>query len=437
MNSLTPSNKISGLPASMRKKAAESKYAEAVILYASSDLTIRQVAERCNVTASGLSAHIGKYHRVLLFHRYGLDINDETLRKIKVKQPKGQSYKTYLKYRAAIEACGDMAYIEFNISQIARLFGLDGPALAAQLRVHYPGVIENRESIRQRYGIADNTYRGPRPWSAEAYSEAMQMYKDTDMTISEVAERCNVSKSGLCQFMRFYHKDILNSKADRRKASAAKNRNKKPGYLAGNGHIYGPKPETVALYAPALELYLTTTLTVNEIIAATGVPSAGFKGYLHRWYRGEKLKRSGLEWDGDRVVDLRTTPHYLPSAAGKYAAAIDSIRNNPRPIAEVAKEFGHNPEVFREYLKKHEPELACQQGMVRLHGGKLVKRSAVEKYGAAIEEYKKSTDTLKSISARHGIVYNSIVNFITRNCPEVREIHNRLVEQASLASQDI
>ena len=74
---------------------------------------------------------------------------------------------------------------------------------------------------------------------------------------------------------------------------------------------------------------------------------------------------------------------------------------------------------------------------MRLHGGKLVKRSAVEKYGAAIEEYKKSTDTLKSISARHGIVYNSIVNFITRNCPEVREIHNRLVEQASLASQDI
>lgn len=430
LNLLTTTGKISCLPKEKRKNAAQKKYAEAVALYAASELTIRQVAAKCGVTASGLSAHIGKHHRNLLFSRYGLNVNDETLRKIKVRPPQGQSYRAHIKYKDAIEACGDVAYIEFNVSQVANLFGLDGPALAAQLRVHYPGIIEQSEKIRQRLGIADNTHRGPRQWCIEAYSEALQMYRDTDMSIPAVAEKCNVSKSGFTQFMRFYHKDVIRYKADRRRKSANDRCRRKPGNLAGNGHLYGPKPETVALYAPALQLYKTTTLTIDEIVEKTGVPSAGFKGYLQQWYRGEKLRRRGFEWDGESEVDLQSAPHYLISTAGKYAEAIDSLKKTPRAIAEVAKEFGHNPDVFREYLKKHEPELANAQGMVLLSSGRLVKRSAMEKYGAAIEEYSKTAESLKSIASRHGITYSSIINFITRNCPEVRESHNKLMEQA-------
>ncbi len=430
-------NKIISLPTSKRMKAAEIKYAEAVAMYEASNLTIRQVAEKCNVTASGLSAHIGKYHRTLLFLRYGLDINDETLRRIKVKPTKGQSYKTKIKYKAAIEACGDIGYIEFNISQIARMFGLDGSALAAQLRSHYQGVIEAREKVRQTYGIADNTHRGPRQSCIEAYSEAMLMYRDTDMTISAVADKCNVSKSGFCQFMRFYHKDIISHKAARRKASSANGIKKERGTLAGNGNIYGPKPETVALYAPALELYRNTSLTVKAIIAETGVPYSGFKSYLRKWHSDDRMKRGGFGNDACNEADQCALPHGHKSTAGKYAAAIASLKDNPRPVAKVAKEFKHNPEVFREYLKKHEPGLINSQGMMRMAGGKLVKRSAMEKYRAAIEEYANNTDTLKCISARHGIVYSSIENFITRNCPEVRDIHNKLVERYLSASKEI
>lgn len=151
MNLLTTTGKISCLPKEKRKNAAQKKYAEAVALYAASELTIRQVAAKCGVTASGLSAHIGKHHRHLLFSRYGLNVNDETLSKIKVRPPQGQSSRAHIKYKDAIEACGDMAYIEFNVSQVANLFGLDGPALAAQLRVHYPGIIEQREDSSEAW----------------------------------------------------------------------------------------------------------------------------------------------------------------------------------------------------------------------------------------------------------------------------------------------
>ena len=179
------------LPTKLRRQAAESKYADAVELYAATGLTIRRVAERCGVTASGLSAHIGKHHRDLLFKRYGLDTNDKDLYAIKVKPPRGQSIRTHLKYKEAIEACGDLAYIEYNVSQVGRLFNVNGSALAAQMRVHYPDIIPNREKLRQRLGIADNSQRGPRPWCVKAYTPALAMYRDTDFSIQEVADKCN------------------------------------------------------------------------------------------------------------------------------------------------------------------------------------------------------------------------------------------------------
>lgn len=423
-------NSIHNLPTSQRKSAAGQKYEEAVEMYATTDLSIRQVSEICGVTAAGLSSHIGKHHRDLLFSRYGLDYSDESLKAIKVKPRRGQSLITHLKYKDAIEACGDIAYIEFNVSQVARLFSLDGSALASQLRVHYPGVIENREKLRKRLGIADNTHRGPRQRCIETYSEALEMYGSTDLTLLQVAEKCNVSPSGFCQFMRYYHKDILTLKASRRKASKKDPGLRKPGTLAGNGNLYGPRPETVLLYGPALELYRTTSMTIDEIVEMTGVPSAGFKGYLYQWHRGEKLRRRGYEWDGVSEVNLQATPHYLKSTAAKYEAAITSMRSNPRAVAAVASEFGHNPEVFREYLRTHEPELAATQGMARLANGKLVKRTALEKYSNALDEYASTEENLKSIALRHGLVYNSLVNFITRNCPELRDKHERLVAEA-------
>ena len=282
---------LNNMPTPMRKYAAERKYAEAVELYASTDLSVRQIAKRCKVTATGLSAHLARHHRELLFARYGLDINDSNLAKLKVKPPKGQSLITHLKYKDAIEACGDIGYIELNVSQIARLFGVDGTALASQLRVHYPDVLPNRERMRQRLGVADRTHRGARPASREVYAEALAMYRDTDMTIPEVAEKCEVSKGGLTQYLRFYHKDIIEQKAAIRKAARRKSGSRTAGEPAGNGGLYGPKPATVARYAPAMEMYRNSSLTIQEISDRTGVTKEGFKNYLRQWHRDERTKR--------------------------------------------------------------------------------------------------------------------------------------------------
>lgn len=398
----------------LRRTAAERKYSAAVALYASTRMTVRSVAEQCGVTPAALSAHIARHHRQLLFQRYGLSDDDHSLLNVRVKPPKGQSLSAHIKYKEAIEAAGDIAYIEFNMSQIARMFGLNPTALSSQLKVHYPDVIPARERLRRKLGIAGNTHRGQRRESVEAYSVALSLYRDTDLSLPEVAEQCGVSRSGLCQFMRFYHKDVISLKAKRRSESRKKEGMRKPGALAGNGSTYGPEPRCVELYSESVELYRTTSLTVEQIAARTGVPAGGLRSHLRQWHRQED-----------------STGRRLRVTAAKYAPAIESLRQNPRPVSEVAAEFGLHPEVFRSYLKSHEPELASRGGMVRDSGGRLVKRSSAEKYAGAIREYAETAEPLKSIALRHGIPYPSLTGFILRNCPEERERHRRLVDESS------
>ena len=427
-NEIVSTNNFDRLSNTRRIVAAEDKYAVAVDLYATTDLTLCRVAESCGVTARGLGAYIGRYHRQLLYARYGLET--DTALTFKIKPPKGQSRITHLKYKDAIEACGDLAYIEYNVSQIAQMFDLNGTALASQLRVHYPDVIPNRELVRQRLGIADSTHRGPRQASVDQYKEALDLYRETDLSIPEVAEKCKVSRGGFSQFMRFYHHDVITGKAERRQAARRDRLSRSAGSLSGNGTLYGPRPATIERYAHALDLYRTTSMTISEIVESTGVPPEGFKVYLHKWHRDDMLRRRGYDAGSDSRHDLSDTKRFLASARGKYSDAISSLRDNPRPVAEVAAEFSLNPDVFREYLKTHEPDLAAQQGMLRLSDGRMVRKSAHGKYSDAIREYATTTESLRSIAQRHGIVYKSLMGYLMRNCPAERESHRKLVERS-------
>lgn len=380
-------------------------------MYSETDARLCRIAEQCGVTPSGLSAYIGRYHRELLLKKYGIKTLDCA---VCMKRRAGQSLHVYKKYRSAIKACSDMAYIEYNISQIAVMFGLNATGLASQLRFHYPDVIPERERIRHTLGLADNIHRGARPWCVEAYADAVAMYRDTDMTVRDVAEACDVSLGGLSQHLQFYNKSVVGRKAARRDSCANNTDAGRAGTLSGNGRKYGPKPDSVEKYAKALELYRTSDMTLREIVRSTGVPYAGFRSYLRLWHRGEIPRR--------RVGN--------PSA-GKYADAIRSLEENPRHMAEVAAEFGLNPEVFREYLHRHAPELAARQGMTRREDGRLVKRSSTEKYAKAIEEYATTAGSLKDIARRHGLVYNSLSAYVRRNCAAEQESHRKTMEAQS------
>lgn len=426
MNAPDNAHKETGSPQVPRPKAEE-KYREAIELYRTTRLSCAEICRTCKVTVSGFQRYLSLHHRDLLLARYDITCSKEEARNIKLGQLRGQLPATRAKYKEAIEACDSMDYIELNVSQIAREFGLDGTNLGRQLRTHYPGVIERREKVRERLGISDNLPRGTRRFCNEQYAEAVELLRsDRYITVQEAAERCNVSYSGLEQHLLFYHKELVRKRIRIRKQAV---RQQRKGKITGRGTLHAPKPETVALYAEALHLYRTTPMSARKIAAETKVSRKGFYEYLQKWHMDLVCQRKGIPYEEGRPVDWSKVRKYNPATKAKYAAAIDKLKESGLPTAKVAAEFGLHPECFRQYLKEHEPELYANLGMVRTESGRMVSRRSMEKYAEAVRLYGTTAESLKSLARRFGLNDCSLGQFIRRHFPELTEQHQKLVQQ--------
>lgn len=407
--------------------ATEEKYREAVELYASTDLTCVEISRRCEVSLSGFKGYICKYRRDLLLSRYGIRCDPERAAGIGMDQRRGQKPSTHAKYKEAIAACDSMDYIGYNVSQIAREFGLSGTDLGRQLRTHYPEVLEFRERARQLLGLNDNLPRGARPRSKERYAGAVELLRgDRYITVQEVAERCKVSYTGLEQHLIFYHKELIDNRIKIRKQAVGQQRK---GKITGRGSLHAPQPAIVEKYAEALHLYRTTPLSARKIARQTGLPIKGFYRYLQTWHMDLVCARRNTPYEEGQQVDWSQVRKYNPATKAKYADAIARLKESDLTTAAVAAEFGLQPECFRQYLKEHEPELYARQGMVKTTNGRMMSGGSMAKYGEAVRLYGTTSESLRSLARRFGLNDCLLGRFIKRHFPEAIEEHRRAVER--------
>ena len=194
------------------------KYEEAVRLYAETDMTMDAIAKKCGFTVCALGAYLRRHWRELVLRRHNIPAPEgQDLHAIKIFEGGKQNVNAHAKYKDVIEACDLMKYIDLNMSQLARKFGVNVTALTNFMRIHYPDTLEWREKVRRRLGINDNLPRGARRACIAQYAEAVELYRTTELTIPEVAERYQVSASGLSQHLRFYHKEILKERKQKLK----------------------------------------------------------------------------------------------------------------------------------------------------------------------------------------------------------------------------
>ena len=393
------------------------KYREAVGLYGSTVLSVRAICARCGVSYAGFRSYLYKYRRDLLLSRHGVAVPSVSdAARTRLRGCRGQTASARAKYGDAIAACGDAKYFEYNVSQIAHLFGLNPTGLSNQLRAHCPGLLERRELERRRLGFADNQQRGVRPWCREQYAAAVKLLRTTELTLPEVAERCGVSFTGLRQHVCFYHKDLQQTRSELRERAKTQ---KRKGHVTGSGRRHEPTPESRERYREAVRLYRNTAMTIKEIAEKQGLNPFSFTSYLQTWHREDVFARRGAEYR--EGASLSQTKQYKKPTAAKYAPAIERLRAENRPTSEIAAEFGLHPEVFRQYLKEHEPELYARQGMMRAPNGRSVSRRSMEKYAEAVGLYETTAEPLKSIARRLGLNYNSLGGFVRRNFPELIE----------------
>ena len=397
-------------------RTAEIKYRESIALYSDSTLSIKHICEQTGVGFAAFCSYLSKHHRELILKRHNLTEYSH----VQLRGSKGQTTAAHYKYKDAIAACDSTEYIEYNISQIARIFGLDCTALANQLRRHYPEIVPRREQTRQRMGIAGNLQYGVRKWTQEGYAEAVAMLQSTELTIDAVADACQVSASGFREHVLAYHPEITAMREQKRtEAIGCKVR----GERSGNWTLHEPDTETIARYEQAIALYRDTAHSVESIVRQVGVSLGGFRYYLRTWHPELMVQRRGF----DQGVELEQTKRYKKTTAEKYAEAIEQLRCTDQPTTKVAARFGLNPDIFRMYVKEHFPELTAARGMIRTSNGKIVKSSSAEKYAEALHVFQTTTEPLKSIASRMGLTYNSLGGYIRRSCPEAIGRHRSLV----------
>ena len=403
------------------------KYDEALSLYKTTDLSVAEICRQTNTPLKAFKAYLQRSHRDLLLSRYGIIVSPEEAEQTRLRKSKGQSPQSYAKYKDVIAACSNPEYFEYNISEIARIFHVTAGGLSQQLRRHFPDIMEFREAERQRLGLSDKFRRGSQKRCREQYVQAIEHLRNCDDTIPHTAYIFNLSYSGLREHLLNYHKDLVEKREGKRKKATGV---KKIGSLTGNGTKHIPADEQVKKYEIAVNLYRSTALTMKEIANKTGITINGFKNYLRMWHPELMLKRRGIivDKDDDITEAFKNSKQYLKSTAAKYAEAIEFLKNNSLTTAEAAKRFNLHPDIFREYLREHEPELAATHGMKRLDNGRLVLARSAQKYSEAIEIYATSSESLKSISGRLNIPYNSLNGFVARNYPEVIAMHHKIVE---------
>ena len=393
------------------------KYSRAISLLRESVLSRNAICKQCNITTGEFNAYLQRYHRDLIIARQAQSLDVEIPTNIKLRGKNGQSLISKMKYGEAIQTCKDPNFLECSVSEIARRFKLSPTGLGNQLRAHFPEILKWRLNEQMKLGLCTFEQKHLRDESKKLYSEAIDMLRETEMTIEEVALKCDVSFSGLKQHLSFYHKDLVHIR------SQAREKNKGQRYKGeknGSNSLHVPQQETITRYKDALEMYQNTAYTLREIASKLDISYGGLYGYLRTWHRNLIVNRRGIVCKEDvEIADLSKYKHYLKSSREKYANAIAYMRAHNTSIASTARIFGLHPETFRLYLKEHEPSLCEANGMMVTPEGKKVSRISYTKYKEAIDYLQKSNDSFKAIALKFNLNPISFSGFIRRNYPEI------------------
>lgn len=112
----------------------------------------------------------------------------------------------------------------------------------------------------------------------------------------------------------------------------------------------------------------------------------------------------------------------LASSEQMFAEGVEMLKSGNATIHAVMDECGYN-EYFRTYIKSKHPELLHRKTerkpIVR-------KQKTADKYAAAIECMRNSTDTMKDIAERFGLNIHSFRKYLYKYIPEIiKSRHNK------------
>lgn len=236
-----------------------------------------------------------------------------------------------------IEAAADACNVSFSgLRQHLLFYHRDLVASREQRRA------EGKEHPRIGRMSGNGSIRRARPDDSAKYAEAVELYRTTAMTVSEICALTGHSQEAFANHLRQWHKKLMFA---RRGAEMPSGNTDRPDF----GGVRRMVPSVAEKYAPAIAALASGERSVEETAREFGLDAGVFRKYLrhHRPDLWERMGMTGL--DGGRRV--------LRRSSEKYAEAIELYRTTAEPLKSIAERFGITYNSIGGFLRRNMPDI--------------------------------------------------------------------------------
>ena len=246
----------------------------------------------------------------------------------------GLKEKTVQQYALAVELLRNPSV---TVREAASRTGVSYHGLQQHLIFYHKDIADARMLVRtdallrpMRVGecSANGGRRMPRPEAEAKYAPAVELYRTTDLPMTEIARRCGVAVHNLSDYIARWHRPLMEERQERRKRQLEAKRNMPPGEVRSRSVLAQRK------YAPALER-IASGQTISQAARELGVPVWGLASWL-------KLHHpDAMEAAQAGMMRLPSGKMVLRRGYNKYVPIADYINAHPtKPTREVAAKWG-------------------------------------------------------------------------------------------------
>lgn len=261
--------------AGQQSPQAQAKYKDAVAACASREyigMNISQVAREFNVGGAALSNYLKVHFPDVLAAR------EQARARLGLAdgQQRGARAASNARYARAVEL---YRTTEQTLPQIAEACDVSLSGLLQHLRFYHKDVMRLKGEQRCRAQAAVHKERGsllgngrryePAPATERKYAAALELYRDTTLTLREIVRRTGVPAEGFRFYLHKWHKPLVDARAARHAGKSAAPLSVRTRAL-------------VAKYAPAVASLRREQRPVARVAAEFGFRPETFRAYLQK-----------------------------------------------------------------------------------------------------------------------------------------------------------
>lgn len=328
--------------------AAHAKYKDAIAACDNETYiayNISQVAHLFGLNPTGLGNQLRAHYPELLERRE----TERRRRGLADNQHRGVRPWCREQYAEAVEL---LRTKELTLPEVAERCGVSLAGLRQHVCFYHKDLLEKRSALRERgkslkrkgHVTGSGRRHEPLPESRERYREAVRLYRDTAMTIKEIAGRLGLNINSLAHHLRVWHREDV---------FARRGAEYREGANISATKSY--RKSTAAKYAEAICRLKESGLPTAKVAAEFGLHPDCFRQYLKehepelcarqgmmRAPNGRLVSRRSMEKYGEAVRLYETTAEDLKSIAGRLGLTYNSLggfirRNFPELIARHNK----------------------------------------------------------------------------------------------------